>query len=123
MATQTESVVCKNCGAEETKNTAGKHSADFDGCEKAPEGRITHDWSHPNPVARLMAKVNSTDGLTVTTHGDGDWMWVEVLVDEGRDAVGNSEVLSNYVKQEGFDFSGIGNLENSLRFNKKKQSR
>lgn len=123
MATQTESVVCKKCGAE-TEAAIAMYETEDTPCEGEPENGLGHDWSASNPLARLAAKVEATDGLAVEGQSDNDtWMWIEVLVDEGRDAVGNSEVLSNYVKREGFDFSGVGSLDNSLRFNKKKQSR
>lgn len=49
-----------------------------------------------------------------------NWQWVEVEVVD-HDTVGMSEVLSNHMKQAGFQFCALGERPDSVRFNRKKE--
>ena len=117
---QNDLVVCENCGEEAVEHTADKHRADADGCAGSPAGRVTHDWSDADPLSRLEARVDASADMTVVDSADSDGcQWVEVDC-SGRDAVGDSEVLSNWTADESFSFNGIGSGDNCVRFNRAK---
>jgi len=85
--------------------------------------RVDHDWSDDDPLARLEARVLASDEMMrVDSEDNDDWQWVEVGLDsgEGHDPVGSSESLSNWVAEEGFSFNGVGEGDNTVRFNRKK---
>ena len=116
---QNDLVVCENCGEE-----AFEHTPCCTICTASsagsPAGRITHDWSDADPLSRLEARVDASADMTVVDSADSDGcQWVEVDC-SGRDAVGDSEVLSNWAADESFSFNGIDSGDNCVRFNRAK---
>lgn len=100
--------VCSDCGATAED---GNHL----------RSRIDHTWSDADALSRFIARVEADDGdMTIVDFEDNDdWQWVEVSC-EGRDPLGDSEGLANYIKREGFSFCALGEGDNSVRFNRKK---
>lgn len=111
-------VVCKNCG--NAKNQYEYEEYTY-GCEAAAE----HDWSHCNPLARALARVESSSamGMEVDDYEDNaDWQWFEVELTD-HDTRGASEAAETSASHEGFSFVGCDVNEDGnvvIGFNRKK---
>jgi len=115
-------IVCSNCGAETLPRDRAEADdrlvcAGFDGTHDA------HDWSEPEPLPRLEARVDSSSyelSVRETSDRSGEWRWAEVTL-EDRDETGASEAIQSIAATEGFSFVGVAGREDGdvvLTFNR-----
>lgn len=106
-------LVCEDCGEE----CNARDRLEFNGTVPCEEGH-GHNWSVAHPLARLKARVKATSGLQVLESEDNEtWQWADVQCA----GVSESEILSNFMKREGFEFCALGDEANCIRVNRKKE--
>lgn len=103
--------ICAKCGVAD--EVPDKHHPDDEPCD--------HDWSDPDPLSRLEARIESSSfgAEVINSETNEKWHWLEVRL-TGFDLIGASEAVTNEAHAEDFDFIGLGEGGEAVRFNKER---